>query len=1306
MKINGVIYCLVMSLIFIGGEAYAQCNADAGNDTVVDCNNPSVVLNGSGGVLYSWSPANGLSDPNIANPTASPNNTTTYTLTVTGGNGCTQTSDVTVTVDDTTPTADAGNDATTDCVSQPTATLNASGGVSYLWSPATGLDDPTSATPVANPNSTTTYTVTVTGTNGCTDTDDVTITVNKDLPSINAGNDTVIDCNVTTIALNATGAGTYSWSPSTGLSDPNIANPIATPTATTVYTLSVTGTNGCVATDAITITVDNQIPSVSAGQDVTIDCNTPTTTLNAQGGSVYAWTPTAGLSDTSIANPIASPAITTTYTVAVTAPNGCKANDQMTVTVDKDPPPANAGPDFGTTCASLNAQLTASGGVAYSWSPTTALSNPNIANPLAAPPTTTTYTVTVTGSNGCTATDQTTVTLNDITPTSNAGVDQELCGVYSTVLTPDVSNNLNTDYFTWGADPLNPTSVTFSDLNDPNATLGNMQEGVYTIYWTVSNNVCPPVQDTLLVTVYDPPTANAGQDDSICATNNVNLTASPPIGTAEGEWTIQSDFPNPNPSAVTFADSSLNTTNVSGLEEGVYHFIWTVRNGICMEAKDTVAIAVFNQPTSDAGIDIHLCNLYTTPLDATPPIGTAEGFWYIDSVFANPSSVVFSDSSLPASNLSGLQEGVYQVIWEAYNGSCPVARDSVQIHVYDQPVADAGIAMSICGIDSLNTDTLLFLNANDPVGTATGIWSLDDTYVNPSVVIFIDDTNHVSAVTNLLEGVYQFVWTATNGTCLAAHDTVEITAYDSPYSNGGIQQDLCGEYEVEMTAFPPIGTSTGMWSPDLNFNNPSVVSFDDPTVPNSNSTGYIEGEYQLIWTVSNSNCAPKDDTIRIVIYDPPIADAGVDIEVCDTSVVAFQAVDPIGWASGVWSEDTNFGNLTDIILLDDTLNTTQGSGYIEGTYQFIWTVTNGVCTEDKDTVQVIMYNMPVSVAGDDQDLCDVDSIQFSGGGDVGTANGYWMLDSMYTYSSVPTFRDSSNANTMGDNFIVGNYPLIFVVENGVCPQSTDTVLVINKPKPVAGWEFPVEVCDNKCFDLISLSTAPIGETINVSWELGEAVYEDSLSLACLYDTGDEDIKLIVTASNGCMDSIEAIDTIRVNPSPTANFDLSYYADSLLELQRLDITSLASQDVMSFQYAMGNGDTLYDENFIYFYKDYGLYEITQWVENQYGCRDSISYGQQVGKRRAIYVPNSFTPNGDGINDLFGPVSRDLSQDFYEFTISNRLGKIFFRSNAIDEKWDGRIDGKLVQDGTFIWSLTYLFEGEIEVQTKEGHVIIMK
>lgn len=1307
MKINLFKYLVVLVILLVTNLTVAQCSPDAGSDVTIDCTTPSATLNASAGVLHVWTPIAGLDDPTSQNPVATPTVTTTYQVVITRVDACLDSATVTVTVDKDEPIPNAGPDVTINCIT-PTTTLNATGGVGYVWNSSSSLSDENIFNPIANPTVTETFYLNVVGGNGCISStpDEVVVTVDKDLPSADAGIDDTINCIDLAVNLLATGGDTYSWLPIIGLDNPNIANPIATPVVNQEYTVTVVGSNGCSATDNVKVIIDNADPIVSAGVDITNNCYFPSNTLAATGGVSYSWLPINGLSNPLIANPEANPAITENYTVTVTGANGCEASDEVIVTVDKDPPIANAGPNFGTTCAALSAQLSASGGNEYSWSPTTALSNPNIANPTAAPSTSTTYTVTVTGTNGCTDTDQTSVSLNDITPTAMAGNDEELCGVYTTVLNPDVSSNASSDYFTWSASISNPTIANFSNLNDPNSTLGNLQEGVYTLFWTVSNNVCPPVQDTVLITIYNEPISFAGLDDSVCGLNKANLNAGQPAGTSTGEWSVQLDFPNPNPSNIIFADSSDYNTIVSGLEEGVYRFIWTVSNGICSEDKDTVEISVFDSPISFAGLDNSLCNIYTDNLNATVPIGTSQGFWYEDLNFGNPSTVLFSDSSNPATAISGLQEGVYQFVWETFNGNCPEARDSVLISVYDQPTANAGTDISVCGVDSLNTDTLLFLGADTPAGTATGYWSVDLGFSNPSIAQFIDSTSTNSSVTNLLEGVSQFIWTVSNGTCIDATDLIQVTAFDSPYAKAGIDKEICGDYAILMTALTPIGTSTGEWSVDANFNNPSIVTFDNVSSPTSNSLGYIEGDYQLIWTVSNSNCASKDDTVKVTIYDSPNANAGPDIEVCDTSNVSFLAIDPVGTASGVWSEDLSFGNLTTIILLNDTLNTTQGSGYVEGVYQFVWTVSNGICLDDYDTVKVTNYNQPVSIASIDQVLCELDTVQLNGGGNVGTASGTWELDANYNYSSIPIFRDSSDSNTMADNFIEGNYPLIFAVQNGVCPTSYDTMLVINQPKPTAGWSFPTEVCDNKCFEVTSLSIPPSGNSNVLEWYIDGSIYNDSISEICLYNEGKIDIRLIVTATNGCQDSLIEIDTITVNLSPIADFEMNFHNDSLLELQRLDVLSLSSQDVVSFRYDLGNGDTLNEENIIYFYKEFGDYEITQWVENNYGCRDSITKGRRVGKRRSIYIPNSFTPNGDGINDVFGPISRDLSSDFYEFTIANRLGKTFFKSNDPKEKWDGRINGKLVQDATFIWSITYLFKGEIEVMTKEGHVVVAK
>jgi len=212
--------------------------------------------------------------------------------------------------------------------------LSASGGTTYSWSPATGLDNPNSQNPIASPTSTTTYTVTIYSAYGCTSTDNVVVTVYP-LPTAEAGNNAPICLGGSGVTLNASGGTSYSWSPATGLSATNIYNPIANPTATTTYTVTVTDAHGCSATDAVVVTV-NSLPTANAGSDVNYCIGTPVQ-LSASGGTSYSWSPATGLSATNINNPTASPSVTTTYTVTVTDINGCSATDDVVVTVNPLP---------------------------------------------------------------------------------------------------------------------------------------------------------------------------------------------------------------------------------------------------------------------------------------------------------------------------------------------------------------------------------------------------------------------------------------------------------------------------------------------------------------------------------------------------------------------------------------------------------------------------------------------------------------------------------------------------------------------------------------------------------------------------------------------------------------------------------------------------------------------------------------------------------------------------------------------------------------------------------------------------------
>jgi len=374
----------------------------AGNDVQI-CAGASTLLNATGAVSYSWSPAIGLSNPNLPNPIANPTSTTTYTVIGTDANGCTDTDQVVVAVSN-----NAGITASADviiCEGEGT-TLGVIGGTNYTWSPSTGLDNPNAFNPIASPTVTTTYTVIGTSISGCPSVDNVTVFVNPK-PEAIACEDKFI-CLGDSIPLIVTTHAEYAWSPSNTLLNPNSGTPIAFPTETTTYTVTVTDGNGCTDTDEVVVNVNNA-SGVLLGPDQTI-CGAGTVQLDAGNGIAYQWTPTTGLSDPTIRNPIATVTNTINYTVRVTAPNGCDSQDDITINVNTAPI-ANAGPNL-TICPGSSGQLSASGGVSYQWSPTTGLSDPNIANPIVKTDVVTTYTVTVTDAFGCTATDQTLVAIS------------------------------------------------------------------------------------------------------------------------------------------------------------------------------------------------------------------------------------------------------------------------------------------------------------------------------------------------------------------------------------------------------------------------------------------------------------------------------------------------------------------------------------------------------------------------------------------------------------------------------------------------------------------------------------------------------------------------------------------------------------------------------------------------------------------------------------------------------------------------------------------------------------------------------
>ncbi len=231
-------------------------NISVGDDTTV-CEGGSVQLFASGGLptMYVWDADPTLSATDVFNPTATPTSSTTYTVTGTDINGCSNTSDVFVLVYDL-PPVDAGADASI-CIGD-SVQLMASGATDYGWDFDPTLSALDISDPWASPITTRTYTVTGEDDNGCINEDDVIITVNT-IPDVSAGTDMTI-CMGDSIQLMATGAVIYTWDADPSLSSVVIADPWAMPTATTTYRVEGTSGASCTDTASVDFTV-NPLPT-------------------------------------------------------------------------------------------------------------------------------------------------------------------------------------------------------------------------------------------------------------------------------------------------------------------------------------------------------------------------------------------------------------------------------------------------------------------------------------------------------------------------------------------------------------------------------------------------------------------------------------------------------------------------------------------------------------------------------------------------------------------------------------------------------------------------------------------------------------------------------------------------------------------------------------------------------------------------------------------------------------------------------------------------------------------------------------
>ena len=1134
--------------------------ADAGSNQII-CLGESVAIGGAPTgpptSTFLWSPTTQLSSPTAANPIANPSITTTYTVTVTTGPNCTATDQITVTVNPT-PNANAGNDQTI-CNGGSVVIGGAPTGppaANFSWSPAAGLSSTTAANPTASPTVTTTYSVTVLDANGCTSVDQVEVTVNSN-PIVDAGPDQSI-CPGGSIAIGgsptAAAGATFSWSPATSLSSSTAANPIATPAVNTIYSVTVTDVNGCTSTDDVTVTI-NAIPTADAGLDQTI-CNGSSVTIGGAPtgptGATYLWSPATGLSNASIANPIANPTITTQYTVLVTSGVGCTSTDIVDVIVNQNPI-ADAGADQ-TICDGFSATIggspTGPSGVTFSWSPTASLSSATIGNPIATPTATTTYTVTITDGNGCTSTDQVEVTVNP-SPIVDAGTDIALCIGGSTAI---------------GGSPTGPTGSTYSwspsvSLNDP--TLANpiaspATTTTYTVVVTDANG-CNNTDD-IIVSINLLPIADAGLDTAICLGSSTPIGGSPtgPAGSTY-LWT-------PN---IGLSNSVLSNPIASPTVTTTYSVLVTDANGCT--ASDDVVVNVNPLPVVDAGIDGVVCLNDTLQVGGAPtgPSGSVY-LWspaatIVDPTVANP--LVF-----PTVNTT------YTVIVTDINGC--VNTDDVLVSVNPLPIIEAGDSAYVCPGFS---EQLL------ATGGVSYVWDADPTLSNLNI------SNPVA--NPLISTTYYVEGTDANG-CRNRDSIFILVAPDVP-TDAGLDQTICTNDSVLLggSSSSPINTIYS-WSP--------TNGLSDPTIANPIASPSSTTKYFLFTT--NDTCTGVDSVI--VTVNPVIVADFSASTICQNDSTTFTDLSSVASGSITnWSWDFGDGSPLSALQSPKHLYLTSG------TFNVKLIITSDFGCLDSITKQVIVNSNPSSDAGSDLTICIGDTISIGGSptGDplnvfswspaiglsdpaianprafpqtttkyfitVTDSNGCTGLDSMtvtvnplplvdagaditicnqasaqlqasgavtYLWSPGATLSDPTIANPIATPTDTTQYFVIGIDANGC--QNIDSMTVFVSPRPSALFVADT-VCEGNLTTFTDLSSISSGAVTSWSWDFGDGVGSSTLqNPTYIYSSdGDYTVQLIATSGLACSDTFSLLVKVDSLPLLDAGIDQAYCIGDTVQL---------------------------------------------------------------------------------------------------------------------------------------------------------------
>lgn len=1223
------------------------------------CVGGQVQLTATGGGTYSWTPTTGLSNPTSATPTATITSTTTYTAEITFGD-CVSQRPVTIVADSisvdiiaTSPIVCPGSVDT--LFAAPDGGINP---LSYQWSPGGSVSNPTSQLVTTSPTTNTTYTVVVTDGIGCTASDTYSISVNTNL-TISLGPDVNVCPEDVPYTLTVPGGpyDSYSWSN---------GDTTASVVVNSSGSYSVTVVEGLCTYTSDTINIINVIPVDPALADAFF-CSGTQATLSAAGNLTnIVWNTGATTSSITVTVP-------GDYFYTAEDGNGC-AVESDTATVTEVPSPsvnASATPD--TICPGGTSVLRsgAAQGLSYNWS--------NGAN-------TSTTSVTTAGTYYLTVSDA-------------------VCSSYDTVTVYEYANPQ--PLVTADTTVCNGESVTFTLVNGPFVT------------YTWSNGATGVTSITVSAAGQYNVTVNDGNCDWV--SNNVNLN----------------NFPTPQP---TLADTGACTgeTVVLSAESGLVNINWSTQ-----ETTQTISVSQ-NGTFYYTAQDVNGCPVASDTIDVTFQIApTVNATTSPDTICAGASATLSANATgnnltylwTPTGDTSAVitvtQPGTYVV--EVNDFFCP-AFDTVEVYQYQFPPVSIGSDQTVC----VGEDVILSASGGPYVSYSwsNGVTSAEDTVVAPGTYsVTVDNgtcllvsntitlSNHPGGNPTLFDttlcngntvmltvpaGYFDILWS--NG---ATTDTIYVTTSGN-YSFTGATPDECPAASDTATITfvnPPVVNATA--SPDTICAGGSSVLhanavgtgliYQWSTQENTDSITVSQtGTYYL--TVNDGSCA-NYDTVTVYQYTHPPVLLNNDTVVCPGQSVT---ISPSGapYVSYVWSTGANTTTLT---------VSTPGNYWV--------TVNDGNCNYVSDTFTLSNLQTVSPLAFSDTNVCAGQPVTLFGQPDYN--NIVWNNQQQGFSITVTvagnyfyTATDGAGCVVTSDTVIVTHrpYPNPNIVANppAICVGQGSTTLNAGSEAGVTYvWQptgastatiqvsqpgtYTVAATNNGCtsFDTLTVNAA---DTPVLSFEpLVLSCCQDVVlnpapgqNYTYVWNTGSTDSALTVTTTNnaivnysvtatnaaGCTSSASTSVIIKcINAVASALPDTVMFGDS----SQLNVVTDYNA---TFSYAWTPAGTLSDataQNPLAGPSEETTYTVVV-TDVEDGCVDTAEVTVFVLYGEKFVMPNAFTPNGDGRNDVFYPVLMGPYQQVVEFRIYNRWGAVVHNST---DPWSGEFSGKDQPAGTYVY-----------------------